>query len=474
MRSVSTIAALLLLGGCAVGPDYHVPAAPSAAAFKELQGWQPAMPQDALPKGPWWQIYHDPDLDQLERMVVVSNQNIAAFAAQYRNALALVAEARASLFPTLGLGASDSRSRGTSITSSRSITRTQYAASGSASWEPDLWGRVRRQVEGSVANAQVSAADLANATLSAQAALATDYFELRAADALAELLRTTVADYRRAYVIAENQYRAGVASRADAANAEALLHGAEAQLAGAGVARAQYEHAIAVLTGQAPAALSIPSAALAAQVPVVPPGLPSALLQRRPDIAAAERAVAAANAQIGVATAAFYPAIALSASGGFTGDPLRQLFTLGNAVWSLAASGSETLFAGGARSAAVAAAQASREQATANYRQSVLAAFQQVEDALSTLRILEQQAAAEAVAVHSATDAVRVAMNAYRAGTVPYTSVITAELQLQADRQAALTVQQNRLVASVALITALGGGWTEAQLPDRAAITRGR
>ncbi len=474
MKARIVLAALLLLGGCTVGPDYRRPAAPTAAAFKELQGWQPAAPQDSLAKGVWWSIYRDPELDALEQRVAVSNQNVAAYTAQYHNALALVAGARAGFFPTLGLGASDTRSLASSTLSRRSVTRTQYGGNGSASWEPDLWGKIRRQVEGQVANAQVSAADLANATLSAQVALATDYFEMRGADALADLLRTTVADYRRSLAIAQNQYRAGIVSRADVANAEALLRAAEAQRAGVGAGRQQYEHAIAVLTGQPPAALTVPPASLSPVVPVVPPGLPSALLQRRPDVAAAERAMAAANANIGVQTAAFYPSLSLSATGGFAGDPLGQLFTLGNAVWQLAASGSETVFAGGARRAAVAAARASYEQTVANYRQSVLSAFQQVEDALSNLRILGQQAAAEAVAVRAAEDALAVATNAYRAGTVPYTSVITAELQLQSDRQSALSVQQSRMVASVALVSALGGGWSAADLPDKAAVEAGR
>jgi NodT family efflux transporter outer membrane factor (OMF) lipoprotein len=406
--------------------------------------------------------------------VEISNQTVKEYEAAYRNAVALVAEARASLFPTVGLtggvtrsgsGATGSSGRTTAISGGRS--GTQYSISGSVAWDLDVWGRVQRQVESAVAGAQVSAADLANATLSAQATLATDYFDLRAEDALAQLLRETTDAYRHALEITENQYHAGVASSADVVTARAQLQSTEAQLVGVGVQRQQYEHAIAMLTGHAPAELTIPPAPLASAVPVVPPGLPSALLERRPDIAAAERQMQQENALIGVQVAAFYPDISLSATGGFTGNPLSQLFTVGNRVWSLGASASETLFSGGARGAAVAAVRASYDQSVATYRQTVLTALQQVEDALSGLRILEQQAAAEAIAVDSARRAVEVTLNEYRAGTVAYTSVITEQTLLLADQQTALSVQQSRLVASVALIEALGGGWSAAALPAR-------
>jgi NodT family efflux transporter outer membrane factor (OMF) lipoprotein len=320
-------------------------------------------------------------------------------------------------------------------------------------------------VESSVAGAQVSAADLANARLSAQATLATDYFDLRAEDALAQLLGDTVAAYRRALQIAENQYHAGTTSSSDVVTAQAQLQSTEAQLVGVGVQRQQYEHAIAMLTGHAPSDVTIAPAPLASAVPVLPPGLPSALLERRPDVAAAERQMQAQNALIGVQVAAYYPDISLSALGEFAGSPLSQLFTVGNRVWSLGAAGSETLFSGGARGAAVAAARASYDQSVATYRQTVLTAFQQVEDALSNLRILEAQAKAEAIAVASTRRAVEVELNLYRAGTVPYTSVITEQTALLGDQQAALSIQQSRLVASVALIEALGGGWSANALP---------
>ncbi len=487
-QRVAVVAALSVwLSGCMVGPDYQRPEAPASVGFKELAGWKPSTPQDAADKGPWWSVYHDPELDRLERMVDVSNQTVKEFEAQYRNAVALVGEAQANLFPTVGAAAGVTRSgsgagsRSSSSTSSTSSStrsssgggnETIYTVSGTVSWDLDVWGRVRRQVESSVAGAQVSAADLANARLSAQATLATDYFDLRAEDALADLLRETSADFRRALQITQNQYRAGTAASTDVVTAQAQLQSTEAQLVGVGVQRQQFEHAIAMLTGHAPSELTIAPAPLAAAVPVVPPGLPSALLERRPDIAAAERQMQEENALIGVEGAAYYPDISLSALGEFTGSPLSQLFTVGNRVWSLGAQASETLFAGGARSAAVAAARANYDQAVATYRQTVLTGFQQVEDELSTLRILEQQAAAEALAVESTRRAVQATMNTYLAGTVAYTSVITEQTLLLSDQQTALSIQQSRLVASVALIEALGGGWATDTLPTRGTIIK--
>jgi len=464
-----------------VGPDYQRPdTTPMPAGFKELSGWKISEPQDMADKGAWWSVYNDPELDRLEQMVDISNQTVKSYEAQYRNAVALVAEARGALFPTIGLGAGVTRSssggRGASSgiggttggrgTQGGGDSGTSYSASGTISWDLDVWGRIRRQVESQEAGAQVSAADLANARLSAQATLASDYFNLRAEDALVQLLTETTAAYRRALQIAENQYRAGISSNADVVTAQAQLQSTEAVLVGVGVQRQQYEHAIAVLTGHAPAELTIAPAALASAVPVMPPGLPSALLERRPDIAAAERQMQEENALIGVQVAAYYPDISLSALGSFAGSPLSQLFTVGNRVWSLGAAASQTLFNGGTRPAAVAAARATYDQYVANYRQTVLTAFQQVEDALSTLRILEQQAAAEATAVASAQRALDVTLNAYRAGTVAYTAVITQQTLLLADRQTALSIQQGRLVASVTLIETLGGGWSAATLSD--------
>jgi NodT family efflux transporter outer membrane factor (OMF) lipoprotein len=481
---VSRVAGVVLsltLSACMVGPDYHKSDAPVPVAYKEMKGWTVAQPRDASDRGPWWSIYHDPELDQLERQVEISNQTVKQFEAEYRDAEALVREARASLFPTATITPGVTRSSGSGGGGgsfaggggsgrgggSGSAPVTQYSIEGAVDWSPDVWGKVRRQVESQVALAQVDAADLANAKLSAQMTLATDYFDLRAEDSLAELLRQTVAAYQRAYDIVNNQYRAGTSSSADAVTAQAQLEGARAQLVGVGVQRAIFEHAIAVLTGHPPSELTIPPALLASDVPVLPPGLPSTLLERNPTIAAAEREMQEENALIGVQVAAFYPDISLSTLAGFVGSPLSQLFTTASRVWSLGASASETLFAGGARTAAVEAARAVYDESVANYRQTVLTAFQQVEDEVASLRILEQQARAETIAVAAAQKAVNVLFNQYRSGTVAYTSVITEQEVLLADQQTALAVQQSRLVASVTLVGALGGGWTTGDLPDK-------
>jgi NodT family efflux transporter outer membrane factor (OMF) lipoprotein len=464
-----------------VGPDYKRPDPPAPpVAFKELAGWKISQPADAVDKGAWWSVYHDPELDRLEREVEVSNQTVKQFEAQYQNAVALVAEARAGLFPIVGLSAGVTRSgsgasgggsrtvsTGATSFSSSSRSDTQYNVSGTISWDLDVWGRIRRQIESNSAGAQVGAADLANAKLSAQATLATDYFDLRAEDALEDLLRQTVEADRHAMQITENQYRAGTSSSIDYVTALALLQSNQAQLVSVGVQRQQFEHAIAVLTGHAPAELTIAHASLAAAVPVLPPGLPSALLERRPDIAAAERAMQQENALIGVQIAAYYPDISLSALGEYAGFPVGQLFNFSNQFWSLGATGTETLFNGGLRAADVAAARATYDASIATYRQTVLTAFQQVEDSLSDLRILEQQAQAEAAAVNSTQRALDATLNAYRAGTVAYTSVITEQTLLLSDQQSALAVQQSRLVASVALIEAVGGGWSANDLPAK-------
>jgi NodT family efflux transporter outer membrane factor (OMF) lipoprotein len=478
----AALLACVAASGCMVGPDYKRPEAPASPAFKELAGWKPSTPQDALDKGAWWSVYRDPELDRLERMVEVSNQTVKEFEAEYRNAVALVGEARSGLFPTATLNSGITRSGGggsggggssglASGGGGRGDT-TLYSINGSVSWDLDVWGKVRRQIESNVAGAQLSAADLANAKLSAQATLATDYFDLRAEDSLEQLLRETVDNYQRALDITRNQYRAGTSSSADYVTALAQLQSTQAQLVGVGVQRQTFEHAIAMLTGHAPSELTIRPAPLTSAVPVVPAGLPSTLLERRPDIAAAERQMQQENALIGVQIAAYYPEISLSALGGFESTMVSQLFTTASRVWSLGAAGAETVFSGGARPAAVAAARATYDQSVATYRQTVLTAFQQVEDALSSLRILAQQASAEAIAVTSTRKAVDVTLNEYRAGTVAYTSVITEQALLLGDQQTALAVQQSRLVQSVALIEALGGGWSATSLPEPAAVKR--
>jgi NodT family efflux transporter outer membrane factor (OMF) lipoprotein len=473
MNKLHFMLPLALLSACNVGPDYRRPEAPAAAGFKEAAaappGWKLGTPDDAIPKGAWWSIYRDPVLDGLEQQVALSNQNIKSFEAQYREAQAIVDEARSQELPTVGVSAGVTRSRSASGSLSgvsRGAT-TVNTAEGTFSWDLDLWGRIRRQVESDRAAAAVSAADLANATLSAQETLANDYFQLRGQDAMTKLLADTVKADEEALRITRNQYDAGTANPSDVAAAETELAGAQAQLIAAGVTRQQFEHAIAVLTGVAPSALTLAAGPLAADVPVAPTGLPSALLERRPDIASAERAMAEQNALIGVAVAAYYPDISLSADYGFEGNPIGKLFRAANRIWSLGADATETLFDGGERSAAIRAAEASYDGSVATYRQTVLTAFQQVEDELSTLRILEQQAAAETRAVAAAQRSLDIALNEYRAGTVAYTTVVTAQTALLGDQQTALTVQQNRLVASATLVAALGGGWNADQLPGQ-------
>ncbi len=501
------VAALLGLGlaACAVGPDYVKPSAPVPLRFKELKGWHPAMPSDAFDRGAWWAVFRDPTLDRLEPQVAVSNQTLKEAEAGYREAVALVKEAQSGLFPTVGATYSAIRShegsalgseRGTSIGSgatggttttgtpsgtgtSGTTTTTTSGSAGttentftpglSASWDLDVWGRVRRQVQADVASAQASEADVAAVRLLAQEELATAYFNLRAQDSLHLLLAETAAAYARTLQITQNQYTAGTAARSDVDNALAQLKGVQALEIGTGVARAQYEHAVAVLVGRPPAALSIPVAALGTRAPVGPVGLPSALLQRRPDIAQAERAVQQQNELIGVAAAAFYPDITLSATlaaEGATAFP----FSTANEIWSLGGNLSQTLFEGGLRQATTASAVAAYDLGVATYRQTVLSAFQQVEDELVALRVLGQEGTVEDQAVAAARGAVDITVNEYRAGTVAYTSVITAQETLLADEQTALTIRQNRYLASVALIQALGGGWTVARLPGSDAL----
>jgi NodT family efflux transporter outer membrane factor (OMF) lipoprotein len=457
--AVSCTLLLALAAGCSVGPNYHRPAAPVPTVYKEFKGWKIAAPNDTIDRGAWWSIYRDPTLDQLERQIEVSNQNLKQFEAAVREARAEVREQQSSFFPSLTVTPQVQRQK-TSFNAT-----TSYSVQGIATWEPDLWGKVRRNVESSVANAQASAAQLAAAKLSAQAQLATDYFELHFADSLKDLLDATVKGYQRSLEITQNQYAVGTVARSDVITAEAQLLAAQAQEVNVGVQRAQFEHAIALLVGKTPAELSLGRAQLPERVPVVPTDVPSTLLERRPDIAEAERQMQQENALIGVQIAAYYPDINLSAGYGYVGNPMTGLFSSTNEVWSLVANATQTLLSGGQRSAAVAAARANYDKSVANYRETVLTAFQNVEDELSTLRVLAQQIGVERAAVQSAQRAVEISLNEYQAGTVPYTTVITAQATLLSDQENALLVQENRLIASVALVEALGGGWSISQLP---------
>jgi len=425
-----------------------------------------AAPNDTIDRGAWWSIYRDPTLDRLERQIDVSNQNLKQFDAALRAARAEAREQQSSFFPSLTVTPQVQRQK------NALIATTSYSLQGTATWEPDVWGKVRRNVESSVANAQASAAELAAARLSAQAQLATDYFELHYSDSLNDLLDATVKGYQRSLEITQNQYAVGMVARSDVITAQAQLLAAQAQGINVGVQRAQFEHAIALLVGKTPVELSLSRARLAERVPIVPTNVPSTLLERRPDIAQAEREMEQENALIGVQIAAYYPDINLSAASGYVGNPITGLFSSSNEVWSLMASATQTVLSGGQRSAAVAVARADYDKSVANYRETVLAAFQNVEDELASLRVLGQQIGVEQGAVQSAHRAVEITLNEYQAGIVPYTTVVTAQATLLSDQQTALSVQENRLIASVALVQALGGGWDVSQLPSKREIQK--
>jgi NodT family efflux transporter outer membrane factor (OMF) lipoprotein len=458
-RILAVVVATGLPACVSIGPDYQRPTAPTAERYKELGDWKPIEPKAAASDLDWWTIFNDPVLDGLERQVTVSNESLKASEASYRQALELVNESRAGYFPTLGASASGERSR-TNLGNGGYAVGNEFNAALAASWAPDIWGKIRRTVESSQANAQASAADLAAARLSLQGALATDYFSLRVDDELKRLYEETVKAYQATLDITRNQFEFGTAAETDVITAETELLGAQAQLVGVGVQRAQLEHAIAVLIGKTPDQLSIEPTALAGYVPVAPVGMPSTLLERRPDVAAAEREAAAASAQIGVAIAAYFPSFSLSASIGGVSSTLGSLFKAANEVWAVGPGAvSETLFDGGLRRAQVAAARAAYDGSVATYRQTVLAAFQQVEDELAALRILAQQAEVQKRAVESAREAVRLTIFQYEAGTVAYTSVVTVQAIALTDEQNLLTTLASRLNASVALVTALGGGW---------------
>jgi NodT family efflux transporter outer membrane factor (OMF) lipoprotein len=465
---------LTSLAACAVGPDYERPPAATPAAFKEEpEGWKFAQPSDAISRGTWWEVYNDPILNDLERQVAVSNENLKAFEAAFRQASGIIGEARALFFPTIGTSSQLTRSQsgggsigvggGTSLVG-EPHTRYQFQATLS-NWELDLWGRIRRLVESDLATAQASAGDLASARLSAQAQLASAYFQLRVSDELKRLLDATVEAYTRSLQITQNRYQSGTAARSDVVQAQAQLESTRAQAINVGVTRATLEHAIAVIIGRPPSEFSLPPAPPAFIFPVIPPDVPSALLERRPDIAAAERRVAAFNAQIGVAVAAYYPTLNLTGSYGYAGLQTRAEFSPATRFWSVGGNLAETVFDGGLRRSQVEVARAAYDQSVANYRQTVLIAFQQVEDNLAALRILEQQAGVQADAVRSAREAERLILNQYLAGIISYTNVITVQTAALSSEQIALTILQNRLTASVALIQALGGGWDASQLP---------
>lgn len=483
---------LALLGGCTVGPAYHPPAAPAAPAYKELAGsgsnadaqWKVAQPGDAAMRGNWWELFNDAQLNALEQQVNVSNQNIAASFAAFLQARALVKEARSQYYPTLTTSPSLTRGRqpttlggsgatGTTITSATTVTSasgvyTDYSLPFDASWTPDLWGRVRNTVKGNTAAAQASTADLQNTRLTAQAELAVDYYELRSQDALIQLLGASVAAYQQSLKLTQALYETGIDDDEAVAQAEVQLQTTQTQATNLAIARAQYEHAIALLVGQPPSGFSIAvqDGPLKTDLPKVPVGVPSQLLERRPDIAATERLMAQANAQIGVATSAYYPTLTLSVAAGFDSNSLASWLTWPSRFWSVGSSVAETLFDAGLRRATVQQYQAAYSQTVANYRQTVLTAFQQVEDNLAALRILQQELGQQDTAVASAQRLLGIATNRYQLGLDPYLDVITAQTALLGAQQTAVTLRMQQLTAAVQLIEALGGGWDVSQIPS--------
>ena len=462
-------AAALLLGGCLVGPDYHRPQVSVPATFRELPGWTQAEPNADGPKGAWWTGFNDPLLDELEPLVAVSNQTVAQDYANYQEALAEVKVARSGLFPVIGVTGSGTRQR--SATGSSSLGKVQPVTNsgsleGNVSWAPDLWGSVRRTIEQNAATAQASEATLANATLSEQIALATAVIQLRTSDADIDLLQQTVKAFQHFLNVVADQDKFGTIAPSDVISARTQLETAQSNLIALGVGRAQDEHAIAVLVGKNPEDLVIPHSTAMPTLPAIPVGVPSTLLQRRPDIATAERQMASQNAAIGVAVAAYYPTVSLSALDGFTQSPLGGLLHVANYVWSLGSSATETLFDGGERSGKVAAAKAAYQAAVANYRGTVLTAFEDVENDLSGLRILAEQSDALDAAVRDATRGAEIAFNEYQAGTVDYTTVATAQATQLSNQQTALNVQESRLLDAASLIGDLGGGWSDSALHD--------
>lgn len=464
-RLVRTIfaAALAALAGCApVGPNFLKPAAIVSPEYKEIKGWKVATPRSGEPKGDWWAVFHDPELDRLVRAVVISNQTVKADEANYREALALINEARAGLFPTV---------TGTGSATRNSTLGTTLTAEASGSWTLDVWGQVRREIEAQTAGAEASAANLANALLLEQSGLALAYVQVREADSLEDLLTRTVEEYKRSLTITQNQYNAGTAAKSDVITAQALVLNAQAQLINAGVIRAQSEHAVAVLMGRPPAGLSIPHGLLSTQTPSIPVSVPSALLERRPDVAGAEETMRQDNAEIGVAFAGYFPAVSISGLAGYSGNPFAALYGPSNPVWSFGGSLAQPLFNGGLTGAQVETARQTYEAGVATYRQTVLTAIQQVEDNLAGIRILTQEVKVQAEDVRISRQATQIALNEYRAGTQAFTAVVVAEAQQLSVEEALLSTQAQIQTDAVNLIVALGGGWNEAQLPDAASAS---
>jgi NodT family efflux transporter outer membrane factor (OMF) lipoprotein len=479
MAKITLVSVAALLTACSIGPKYTRPSAPVPPAYKELEAsngrgnWKSAQPRDDAARGKWWERFNDRQLNELEEKLNISNQDIAAAAANVLAARAMIQEARAQYFPTVTVGPGVASSRlSTGFGKPLGITYTNYSFPFDASWEPDLWGRIRASVRAGSFAAQVSVADLETVRLSAQAELAADYYELRGQDALKQIFDSTVSAYQEALELNRDLYKAELGNDEAVAQAEAQWKATQAQDTNFGVLRAQYEHAIALLTGQPASTFAVPVEALTASPPAIPVGVPSELLERRPDIAAAERAVAQANAQIGIARAAFFPSITLSASAGFQSLSIAKWLEWPSRVWSVGPSLAQTIFDGGLRKATAQQFQASYDQTVANYRQTVLTAFQQVEDNLAALRILTNVIEEQDSAIESAGRSLQEADVRYKAGIDPYLNVLAAQTALLTDQQAAVTFRMQQMVASVQLIKTLGGGWDASQIPSAKELER--
>ena len=472
-----------LLAGCTVGPKYHTPPAETPVAYKELtpadykntDGWKVAQPKDDALRGKWWEIFGDPQLNALEEKVNISNQNIASAAASFFAARALVKEARSQLFPRVTTNPAITVQRPSSTLSSGKAggstpsstgTFTDYTLPFDATWEPDLFGRIRNTIKSAAYGAQASAADLENTRLTVQADVAVDYFQLRGQDALKQLLDSTVVDFQQTLDLTRARYETGIDSEEAVAQAETLLEATQAQDAALGVQRAQFEHAIAMLTGQPASTFSIPIEPLKSNPPAIPFGVPSQLLERRPDVAAAERLVAQANAQIGIARAAYFPTVTLSAAAGLESTAITSWFTWPSRFFSVGPAAAETIFDAGLRRATVEQFRAQYDETVANYRQTVLTAFQQVEDNLASLRILSVEIQYQDTAVKSAEKTLAIAQDRYKLGIDPYLNVLTAQTALLSNQETAVNLRIQQMTASGGLIEALGGGWNASQLPS--------
>lgn len=444
------MALALAISGCAIGPNYSRPEAIVPAQWKEAGDWVVAQPRDAAPKGKWWEAFNDPVLDSLEEQVSVTNQSLAAAEARYRQARAAVASARSGLFPAVGANAGASRARGTG---------NRYSVALDAQWEIDLWGRVRRLVEAARAGEEASAADLEGVRLSLQAELATNYFQLRVTDVQRDLLADTVKAFESSYKVTQNRYQAGVAAKVDVVQAESQLLSTRAQALDLEATRATLEHAIAILAGMPPANLAIQPAKFEARIPEVPPGVPSTLLERRPDVAAAERRMAAANARIGAAQAAYFPALSLNGSAGFASNALSSLFSAPSRFWSLGAGLAGPLLDFGARGAAVDTSRAAYDENVATYRETVLEAFREVENNLATVHWLAEESKVQQEAARAARESVVLTVNQYKAGTVSFLNVVQVQATQLNEERTTVNLLGRRLAATVALIRGLGGSW---------------